>query len=93
MRRIRFTPQGLYGAWGWQGLTAYFVGLAVESPFIDQTYYTGPLAKALNGADISWIVGIVVAALLYYGICRFYPPRVKSVAPQEEGEASVKRAA
>ena len=88
-----FTPRGLYGAWGWQGLTAYFIGLAVEFPFIDQTYYTGPLAKALGGADISWIVGIVVSAVLYYGICRFYPPRVKSVAPQEEAEPVVKRVA
>jgi nucleobase:cation symporter-1, NCS1 family len=71
-----FTPRGLYGAWGWQGLVAYFVGLGIEIPFIDQTLYTGPFAKALGGADISWILGIVVAAVAYYAICRRWPPRV-----------------
>jgi hypothetical protein len=29
-----FTPDGIYGAWGWRGLTAYTVGLAAEIPFM-----------------------------------------------------------
>jgi nucleobase:cation symporter-1, NCS1 family len=73
-----FTPHGIYGGWGWQGLVAYFVGLGIEIPFIDQSLYTGPFAKALGGADISWIVGIVVSAVVYYAICRRYPPRIVS---------------
>ena len=28
-------------------------------PFIDQTFYTGPLVKALGGIDISCVVGRV----------------------------------
>ena len=29
-----FRPDGVYGAWGWRGLTAYFVGFAAEIPFM-----------------------------------------------------------
>jgi NCS1 family nucleobase:cation symporter-1 len=70
-----FTPHGIYGGWGWQGLVSYVIGLGIEIPFINQTLYVGPLAKALGGADISWILGIIVPAAVYYAICRRYPPR------------------
>jgi hypothetical protein len=33
--------------------------------FVDQTDLKGPLVNALGGADISWIVGAVVAAVGY----------------------------
>src|ERR1700729_4012343 len=29
-----FRPDGVYGAWGWRGLTAYLVGFAAEIPFL-----------------------------------------------------------
>src|SRR6202035_284629 len=29
-----FRPDGVYGAWGWRGLTAYFAGFAAEIPFM-----------------------------------------------------------
>jgi nucleobase:cation symporter-1, NCS1 family len=38
----------------------------VEIPFVNSSLYEGPIAKSLGGADISWIVGFVVAAVLYY---------------------------
>jgi len=41
------------------------VGLAAEWPFISQVDYTGPLVKYLDGADISWIVGFFVAAIVF----------------------------
>jgi nucleobase:cation symporter-1, NCS1 family len=34
-------------------------------PFLDQTLYVGPMVKVLGGADISWIVGFVVAGGAY----------------------------
>jgi purine-cytosine permease-like protein len=34
-------------------------------PFLDQTLYVGPMVKVLGGADISWIVGFVVAGAGY----------------------------
>jgi len=65
-----FAPNDLYGNFRWRGLIAYVVGLAVQVPFLSQSLYTGPLVKYLGGADISWIIGIVVAAGFYYGITR-----------------------
>jgi nucleobase:cation symporter-1, NCS1 family len=60
-----FTPDGIYGKWAWRGLLAYLIGLGAELPFVYQPDYTGPLVSALGGADISWLVGWVVAAGMY----------------------------
>lgn len=35
-----------------------------------KSYYTGPLAKQLNSVDISWIVGAVVTAVVYWLLTR-----------------------
>lgn len=61
-----FSPSGMYGRWAWRGLTAYFVGLAAMVPFISLTFYTGPAAQALGGADVSFAVGLAVAGGLYF---------------------------
>ena len=37
-------------------------------PFVSQPDYTGPLVKPLGGADISWLVGWFVAALVYLAL-------------------------
>src|SRR5260370_4812002 len=60
-----FTPDGAYGNLAWRGLLAYAVGLAAEWPFVSQPDYTGPLVKALGVADISLIVGLLVARAVY----------------------------
>jgi NCS1 family nucleobase:cation symporter-1 len=66
-----FNPHGLYGRWGWRGLTAYIVGFAAMTPFFSVgTLYEGPAAKALGGADISFFIGLPVAGILYYVLAR-----------------------
>jgi NCS1 family nucleobase:cation symporter-1 len=60
-----FIPNGVYGRVAWRGLFAYAIGLAAEWPFVSQLDYTGPLVKDLGGADISWIVGFFVSAIVY----------------------------
>jgi nucleobase:cation symporter-1, NCS1 family len=60
-----FTPKGLYGGWRWAAIIPYVIALAAQVPFLDQTLYTGPMVKVLGGADISWIVGFVVAGVGY----------------------------
>jgi NCS1 family nucleobase:cation symporter-1 len=65
-----FVPNGRYGRFAWRGLVAYFAGLGAQVPFIYQPDYTGPLVKSLGGADISWIVGWIVAAGLYLILAR-----------------------
>jgi NCS1 family nucleobase:cation symporter-1 len=44
---------------------SYFLGIAAQIPFLAQKLYTGPVTKALDGADISWIIGLIVTTTLY----------------------------
>jgi len=60
-----FTPKGKYGGYLWRGLIPYALAIGCEIPFIDQTFYTGPLVKPLGGVDISWVVGGVAGFVLY----------------------------
>jgi NCS1 family nucleobase:cation symporter-1 len=61
-----YDPDGRYGRWSATALVSYALGIAVQVPFLAQSLYTGPLAKELGGADISWIVGLVVTGSVYY---------------------------
>jgi purine-cytosine permease-like protein len=61
-----FDPDGEYGRWSPAGLTSYVVGILAMVPFMALSFYTGPVAKALGGADISFAVGLLVAGGLYY---------------------------
>jgi NCS1 family nucleobase:cation symporter-1 len=66
-----FNPHGMYGRWGWRGILAYVIGFAAMSPFFSVgTLYEGVAAKALDGADISFFIGLPVAGLLYYFFTR-----------------------
>ena len=72
-----FHPNGIYGVWSYRGLIAYAAGFAAEIPFMVllnvvslKSYYTGPLASDLNSVDISWIVGAVVTAVVYWLLTR-----------------------
>ncbi|WP_018314481.1 cytosine permease [Cupriavidus sp. UYPR2.512] len=61
-----FNPDGRYGRWNARGMTVYVLGVAVQMPFIATSFYTGAWVEALGGVDISWIVGLVVPAVIYY---------------------------
>jgi NCS1 family nucleobase:cation symporter-1 len=62
-----FKPDGIYGRWGWRGISAYVIGFAAMTPFFNVgTLYEGAAAKAMNGADISFFVGLPIAGVLYY---------------------------
>jgi NCS1 family nucleobase:cation symporter-1 len=50
----------------------------IQIPFLAQSFYTGPLVAKLGGADISWLVGIVVTFVLYFVLIRNH-----GVAPKE----------
>jgi NCS1 family nucleobase:cation symporter-1 len=60
-----FEPDGIYGRASWQALVAYLAGVGIEVPFMSTTFYTGPMVSQLGGADISWMLGLIVAAGLY----------------------------
>ena len=65
-----FNPNGMYGRWNWRGLLAYAVGFIVMIPFFSSAMYTGPVARALGGADLAMLVGLPVAAGVYLLACR-----------------------
>ncbi|MEU2928508.1 cytosine permease [Streptomyces sp. NPDC007251] len=85
-------PHGRYGAWRWDALAVYALGLLAQLPFLATGFYTGPLVDRLGGADVSWIVGLAVPALLYWLIGRrnaAYPPGnprgKRGVVPSAQG--------
>jgi purine-cytosine permease-like protein len=66
-----FKPDGMYGRWGWRGVLSYVLGFAAMIPFFNVssaagTLYQGPIAKSLDGADISFFIGLPVAGGLYW---------------------------
>ncbi|MGH3319586.1 MAG: purine-cytosine permease family protein [Streptosporangiaceae bacterium] len=65
-----FTPHGRYGAVSGRALAAYLAGIAIEIPFMSTSFYTGPVVGILGGADISWILGLIVSSAVYYLLMR-----------------------
>jgi nucleobase:cation symporter-1, NCS1 family len=51
---------------GRNALIALLVGFAASIPFMNQTLFVGPLVSTLGGADIAYVVGFIVAAILYW---------------------------
>ena len=57
---------GIYGAYNWPALACYGTGILVQLPFVSNGLHVGSVARALGGADLSWVVGLLVVAPLYY---------------------------
>lgn len=56
--------------WGWmgvnpRGVSAMLAGMAVAVLTMNSPLYEGPLAAALGGADVSWLLGFPVSMLVY----------------------------
>ncbi|SER48756.1 nucleobase:cation symporter-1, NCS1 family [Faunimonas pinastri] len=62
---------GVYGRYCWPALFCYALGIVIQIPFISNGIYTGPVATMLNGADISWIVGLAVVSPIYWAIMKY----------------------
>ena len=55
---------------GWPALLSLAVGFGAMVPFMNTGLLVGPVATALDGADISFFVGFAVAGLVYYPLRR-----------------------
>ena len=66
---------GVYGRFNWVAIGSYVAGALIQVPFSATAIYTGPMAAALGGVDISWIIGLVVVAPLYYVAARVFRPK------------------
>ena len=70
-----FEPNGIYGRVNLVGWGAYIIGLLVEAPFANVPgVYTGPVAKLLQGGDISYFVAFPVIMVVYVAWARTRPP-------------------
>jgi NCS1 nucleoside transporter family len=79
LRKGRYDPPslasergGLYwrnGGVNWRALVAQGLGMVAALMWTDAAFYqppyTGPISKALGGSDLSWLVGIIVGAVVY----------------------------
>jgi NCS1 family nucleobase:cation symporter-1 len=89
-----YDPHGRYGSWNVVALGCYAFGIVAQIPFLAQKLYTGPITDALGGADVSWIVGLLVTAAVYYALARSRAnPPAAMVYPDDGGEQVAARPA
>lgn len=90
--RAIHSNQGAGGRyWGWHGynLTGYvalLAGMTTAALTMKSPVFVGPLAAALGGADLSWILGLPVSALVYAGLAnlRARDARGLGLAPPDQ---------
>jgi nucleobase:cation symporter-1, NCS1 family len=79
-----------YGDIRWRSLAALLVGLVSGWAFEYGTVspFQGPIARATNGLDLSWLASIVFGGLTYWLLCRSEPHvvPVRSRASGDGGE-------
>ncbi len=76
-----FVPGGIYGTWGWRGLSAYGVGFAVSLLFcVLPDVFMGPAARAMGGIDVGWIVSLAVSATCYLAFSYGFEPETERAA-------------
>jgi NCS1 family nucleobase:cation symporter-1 len=61
---------GIYGRINGPAVICYLLGILVQLPFVACALYTGPIARAVGGIDLSWIVGLAVTSPLYYWMAK-----------------------
>ena len=61
---------GIYGRINGAAVACYAIGILVQLPFIASALYTGPIARAIGGIDLSWIVGLAVTSPAYYWLAK-----------------------
>ncbi|WAG77769.1 cytosine permease [Metapseudomonas furukawaii] len=61
-----FDPDGRYGRVNGVACGSFLLAILLEIPFINTSLYVGPVAQALDGIDLAWVVGLLVPAATYY---------------------------
>ena len=94
LRRGHYNLQGLTAKRGgvywrengvnWKAICAMVFGMLAAMMWIDGAFYVpsyvGPLSSGTNGADFSWLFGLIVAAGLYYFLSVFVDPEKPDLA-------------
>lgn len=72
---------GLFGRLNYKTMGVYLFTILCQVPFINTEIYQGPLSKAMDGMDIAWIVGMIIAFT-------FYTLAIKLSEPSRANEVS-----
>ena len=64
-----FDIQGCYGAYRWRTMLVFMVGIVVQEPFMNFSFYQGWVTQRI-GADIAWVPGFLIPAFLYASVER-----------------------
>ncbi|MEH0111385.1 cytosine permease [Tersicoccus sp. MR15.9] len=63
-----FDRDGEYGRINGGAFLAYILGVLIQIPFMNSSLYVGPVAQLFGGAEIAWIIGIIVAGGVYWAL-------------------------
>ena len=70
------------GGYNMAGLVATIIGTVAAALCLNTTMYVGPVAEQFGGADLSVVVGPIVAVVLYVGMVKvLYPRHFATSAP------------
>jgi len=61
---------GVYGRVNTVAIVCYVSGTLVQWPFVASPLYTGPVARAMGGVDLSWVIGLAFTAPAYYWLAK-----------------------
>lgn len=75
-----FDPDGIYGKFNKGAFWAYAIGVIIQIPFMNSTLYVGPIADWMGGAELSWLLGLIVSGSLYY----LFTSSIRKSAPAVE---------
>lgn len=57
-----FDPSGIYGRVNGIAIGVFLATIVLEIPFMNTSLYVGPIASALQGIDLAWLVGLLFPA-------------------------------
>lgn len=78
-----FDLNGQYGRINWKTIIVFIISVLAQIPFINASFYQGPISLVLNGADIAWLIGLIVPSVLYYALNRKSGYIVKETVNEE----------
>jgi NCS1 family nucleobase:cation symporter-1 len=61
---------GIYGRVNTIAVACYVSGTLVQLPFVASPLYMGPVARAMGGVDLSWVIGLGLTAPAYYWLAK-----------------------
>ena len=65
-----FDLDGRYGRVNLVACGSFVLAILLQVPFMNTSFYVGPIAHELDGIDLAWVIGLIVPALLYLGLMK-----------------------